>query len=549
MRAPKQKKEGGAGGNRESLILYILQAPYRPLVTFLVKQRWLAALGAVALLGLGAWVFPKLGTEFTPELNEGTVVVKLKMAPSISIDTSKQMTQAIERRILEVPEVTKVVTRIGRGEVGAHADPINAAELYLIMTPPEEWRTPYDQEEMVEHIRKSIGEPPGVIVNYTQPIEMSVDELLEGVQAELAVKLFGEDLNILLEKANEIAATLGEVDGARDVQVDQVTGSPQLLIKIDRQAAARYNLNVGDIQRVVQAGIGGSEAGLIFEGIRRYEILVRYPEAYRNTVDAIKETIIRSPDGALVPLDEVASVEEIVGPRQITRERSQRFIAIQANVVGRDIGGFVEDAEAAIASEVDLPAGYITVWGGSYKLQQEANKRFSLVIPITLLLILLMIYAALDSFRNSLLILLNIPLALVGGIVALWISGENLSVPATVGFIALFGIALGNGLVLITYTNQLVREGMDVGAASIEAACRRLRPVLITAITTGLGLLPLLLATGTGSEVQRPLAVVVTGGLVSSTLLTLLVVPALYKWFQGHRGESFQNELKHENTY
>ncbi len=549
MRAPKQKKEGGAGGNRESLILRILQAPYRPLVTFLVKQRWLAALGAVALLGLGAWVFPKLGTEFTPELNEGTVVVKLKMAPSISIDTSKQMTQAIERRILEVPEVTKVVTRIGRGEVGAHADPINAAELYLIITPPEEWRTPYDQEEMVEHIRKSIGEPPGVIVNYTQPIEMSVDELLEGVQAELAVKLFGEDLNILLEKANEIAATLGEVDGARDVQVDQVTGSPQLLIKIDRQAAARYNLNVGDIQRVVQAGIGGSEAGLIFEGIRRYEILVRYPEAYRNTVDAIKETIIRSPDGALVPLDEVASVEEIVGPRQITRERSQRFIAIQANVVGRDIGGFVEDAEAAIASEVDLPAGYITVWGGSYKLQQEANKRFSLVIPITLLLILLMIYAALDSFRNSLLILLNIPLALVGGIVALWISGENLSVPATVGFIALFGIALGNGLVLITYTNQLVREGMDVGAASIEAACRRLRPVLITAITTGLGLLPLLLATGTGSEVQRPLAVVVTGGLVSSTLLTLLVVPALYKWFQGHRGESFQNELKHENTY
>lgn len=531
MRKPKRKEAQAGADKRESLIVRVLQAPYRPLVGFLVNQRWLAVLGAVALLGLGAWVFPKLGTEFTPELNEGTVVVKLKMAPSISIETSKQMTQAIERRILEVPEVTKVVTRIGRGEVGAHADPINAAELYLIMTPPEEWREPYDQEEMVEHIREAIGEPPGVIVNYTQPIEMSVDELLEGVQAELAVKLFGEDLDVLLDKANEIAATLGEIEGARDVQVDQVTGSPQLLIKIDRQAAARYGLNIGDIQRVVQAGIGGAEAGLIFEGIRRYEILVRYPEAYRNNVDAIKETIIRSSDGALVPLDEVAAVEEIVGPRQITRERSQRFIAIQANVVGRDIGGFVADAEKAIAAEVDLPSGYITVWGGSYKLQQEANKRFALVIPITLLLILLMIYAALDSFRNSLLILLNIPLALVGGIVALWISGENLSVPATVGFIALFGIALGNGLVLITYINQLVLEGMDVGSASIEAACRRLRPVLMTAITTGLGLLPLLLATGTGSEVQRPLALVVTGGLVSSTLLTLLVVPALYKWF------------------
>ena len=533
MRAPKKKKteEGNSPKSSESMIVRALQAPYRPLVTFLVKQRWIAVVGAVALLATGVWIFPKLGSEFTPSLNEGTIVVKLKMAPSISIDTSKQMTQAIERRILEVAEVTKVVTRIGRGEVGAHADPINAAELYLSMTLPGEWREPFDQEAMVEVIREAIGKPPGVVVNYTQPIEMSVDELLEGVQAELAVKLFGEDLDVLLVKANEIAATLGEVEGARDVQVDQVTGSPQLLIRINRGAAARYNLNVGDIQRVIQAGIGGKEAGLIFEGIRRYEILVRYPESYRGSVDAISETIIRSPDGSLVPLDEVATIEELVGPRQITRERSQRFIAIQCNVTGRDIGSFVAEAETAIAAEVDLPAGYLTTWGGSYKLQQEANKRFAVVIPITLLLILLMIYAALDSLKTSMLILLNIPLALVGGIAALWIAGENLSVPATVGFIALFGIALGNGLVLITYTNQLMREGLDVGKASVEAACRRLRPVLMTAITTGLGLLPLLLATGTGSEVQRPLALVVTGGLVSSTLLTLLVVPALYKWF------------------
>lgn len=532
MRAPKRNpKESGRATNGESLIVRILQAPYRPLVTFLVRQRWIAVVGALALLGAGVWIFPRLGTEFTPSLNEGTIVVKLKMAPSISIDTSKQMTQSIERRILEVPEVTKIVTRIGRGEVGAHADPINAAELYLIMDRPEDWRQPFDQEAMVEEIRDAIGEPPGVIVNYTQPIEMSVDELLEGVQAELAIKLFGEDLDLLLVKANEIAVVLGEVEGARDVQVDQVTGSPQLLIKIDRRAASRYNLNVGDIQRVIQAGIGGAEAGLIFEGIRRYEILVRYPESYRATIDAISETIIRSPDGSLVPLDEVASIEKIVGPRQITRERSQRFIAIQCNVTGRDIGSFVAEAEEVIAEAVDLPAGYLTAWGGSYKLQQEANKRFAVVIPITLLLILLMIYAALNSLKNSLLILLNIPLALVGGIAALWLAGENLSVPATVGFIALFGIALGNGLVLITYTNQLLREGIDVGTASIEAACRRLRPVLMTAITTGLGLLPLLLATGTGSEVQRPLALVVTGGLVSSTLLTLLVVPALYKWF------------------
>lgn len=546
MRAPKRKADAKASdAPKESLIVRALLTPYRPLVSFFVTQRWAALLAAALIMALGAWVFPKLGTEFTPKLNEGSIVVKLKMAPSISIDTSRQMTMAIERRVLEVPEVTKIVTRIGRGEVGAHADPINAAELYLIMDPPQDWRDPYDQEKMVERIREAIGDPPGVVVNYTQPIEMSVDELLEGVQAELAVKLFGEDLEVLLAKANDIAAALGEVEGARDVQVDQVTGSPQLLIRIDRAAAARYNLNVGDIQRVVRAGIGGVEAGQIFEGVRRFEILVRYPERYRGTVDAIRHTILRSPDGALVPLDDVAEIEEIVGPRQITREQGQRFIAIQANVSGRDIGSFVADAEKVIADEVELPPGYLTQWGGSYKLQQEANKRFAVVIPITMLLILLMIYAALNSFRNSLLILLNIPLALVGGIVALWIGGENLSVPATVGFIALFGIALGNGLVLISYTNDLVRGGMDVTEASIEAACRRLRAVLMTAITTGLGLLPLLLASGTGSELQRPLALVVTGGLISSTLLTLLVIPALYKWFQGHHGESLTEELSH----
>ena len=505
---------------------------YRKGITYLVHHPLLATFAAACILAIGIAIFPRLGTEFTPKLNEGSIVVKLKMAPSISIDTSRTMVQVIERRILQVPEVNEIVTRIGRGEIGAHADPINAAELYLLMTPPAEWRQPYDSEAMVESLREAIGHPPGVIVNYTQPIEMSVDELLEGVQAELAVKLFGEDLDTLLENANHIAAVLADIDGARDVQVDQVTGSPQLLIEIDRSAAARYNLNVAEIQRVIQAGIGGTHAGLIFEGIRRFEILVRYPDEYRNTAEAIAKTIIRSPDGARIPLSEIATIKTHIGPRQITREHSQRFIAIQANVTGRDIGSFVQEAEAAIATSIQLPPGYLTTWGGSYKLQQEANKRFSLVIPFTLLLIFLMIYAALNSLKLSLLILLNIPLALVGGVVALWLSGQNLSVPATIGFIALFGIALGNGLVLITHTRERIAHGNDIQTAAIEAACRRVRPVLITALTTGLGLLPLLLAKDTGSEIQRPLAMVVAGGLVSSTLLTLLVIPALYQWFE-----------------
>lgn len=535
MRAPSGPASAGAAPAADRGLVAWLQRGYRPLVAALVAQPAGAVALAVALLAVGAVVFPRLGTEFTPRLNEGTVVVKLQMAPSIALETAKRMTMAVERRILAVPEVTKIVTRIGRGEVGAHADPINSAELYLLMTPPDQWREPWNQERMVDAIRAAIGEPPGVVVNTTQPIEMSVDELLEGVQAELAVKVFGDDLDELLRQGQAIAAVLGGIDGARDVQVDQVTGAPQLLIRIDRAAAARYQLNVGDIQRVVQAGIGGVVAGQMFDGVRRHDILVRYPEAYRDGPDAIRDTLLRAPGGALVPLDEVATVEEVIGPRQITRERGQRFIAVQCNVVGRDIGGFVAEAEAAIAARVTLPAGYLTQWGGAFKLQQEANRRFAVVIPVTLGLILLMIYGALDSLRQSLLMLLNIPLALVGGVVALGVSGENLSVPATVGFIALFGIALGNGLVLITATNQLLDEGWTWAAAAVEAARRRLRAVLMTAATTGLGLLPLLLATGTGSEVQKPLAIVVTGGLISSTLLTLLVLPALYGWFRGRR--------------
>lgn len=531
MRPPKKSDPTQTGSRPHNILLRAIQKVYQPLITALVARPAIAAGTALALLLIGALLFPRLGSEFTPELNEGTIVVKLKLAPSISIETSKQMTQAIERRLLEVQEVNEVITRIGRGEVGAHADPINAAELYLIMTPPQEWHAPYDRDAMVETLRQAIGTPPGVIVNYTQPIEMTVDELLEGVQAELALKLFGENLDTLLQNANQIADVLAEIPGARDVQVDQVTGSPQLLIQIDRAAAARYNLNLADIQHVIQAGIGGAPAGLIFEGIRRFDILVRYPPAYRDTHRAISETIIRGPEGILVPLDEIATLKTLIGPRQITREHGQRFIAIQANVTGRDIGSFVAEAEKAIAAKVDLPPGYLTTWGGSYKLQQEANQRFALVIPLTLLLILLMIYAALNSIRHTLLILLNIPLALVGGIAALWLSRENLSVPATVGFIALFGIALGNGLVLITCTRQLIQSGMDAPTAAIEAATCRLRPVLMTALTTGIGLLPLLLAHGTGSEVQRPLALVVIGGLLSSTCLTLLVLPACFPWF------------------
>jgi len=360
---------------------------------------------------------------------------------------------------------------------------------------------------------------------------MTVDELLEGVKAELAVKLFGDDLTSLKSKAEEIAGVLRNVRGGADIQVDQVSGKPQLKITVDRHAIARYGLNLADVQQVIKTAIGGETSGQIFEGIRRFDIFVRLAPEYRDNKAVINELLISTPSGMQVPLSQVAEIEEIEGPRQITREQNQRFIIVQCNVVGRDIGGFVQEAQKEIDEKVSLPIGYYTTWGGQYKLQQEANKRFAIVIPITLLIVFFLLYSSFNSMKNTLLIFINIPLALVGGVIGLWITGQNLSVPSSVGFIALFGIALQNGMVLVTYLNQLLREGRSIDEASIEGAKLRLRPVLMTALTTMLGLLPLLIATGTGSEVQKPLATVVIGGLFTSTILTLIVLPALYKWF------------------
>ena len=523
---------GGAGTEpRESWIVRILLIPYRPAVRFFVRRRWASMALAAVLMVTGVAIFPKLGSEFTPKLREGTIVVRLTMAPSISLQESKRTTLIVERRLLNIAEVVEVTSRVGRGEIGAHADPINSAEMYVLLRPKSQWRQAGDQEYIEEVIRRELGDIPGVQANLTQPIEMAVDELLEGVRAELAIKLFGEDLEVLKQNADEIAAVVGQVRGAADVQVDQVSGTPQLVIRPDRKAVARYGINLAEVQEVIRVAVGGTTAGEVFEGVRRFDIFVRYAPDARQSIEAIRQILIEAPGGMRVPLTQLASVREIVGPRQITREQNQRFITIQCNVIDRDIGSFVEEAQKMIDDQVSLPTGYLVTWGGQFRLQQEANKRLAIVVPITLLVICLLLYSSFGSIKNTLLILLNIPLALVGGVVALWLSGQNLSVPASVGFIALFGIALENGMVLVTYLNQLVRDGFDIDEASVRGACLRLRPVLMTAVTTALGLAPLLVATGTGSEVQRPLAAVVTGGLVTSTVLTLLVIPALYKWF------------------
>ena len=509
----------------DSAVVKILQKPYKPLVSFFVNKSWLALSVAVVLLVIGAFLFPKLGSEFTPELNEGTIVVRMTMAPSISLTESTRMVQIVERRLLTIPDVQEIVTRIGRGEIGAHADPINSAEVFVILNQNA-------SDNIEDIIRHKIDDIPGILFNLTQPIETTIDELLEGVRAELAIKIFGDDLDELKIQADKIASVVKEVPGAADIQVDQVSGAPQLLIRIDRKAIARYGINVADVQSVIHAAVGGEVAGQIFEGVRRFDIMVRYELNARDSAVAIGNILINGPDGLKVPLDELATIEEIVGNRQITRENNQRFISIQCNVVDRDIGSFVKEAQSEIDHDIDLPAGYMVTWGGQFRLQQEANKRLALVVPFTLLAVFLLLLSSFGSIKNTLLILLNIPLALVGGIAALCFSGQNLSVPASVGFIALFGIALENGMVLVTCINQLVKKGMSVNEAAITGACLRLRPVLMTALTTALGLIPLLIATGTGSEVQRPLATVVIGGLITSTILTLLVIPALFRWFK-----------------
>ncbi|MFA5804541.1 MAG: CusA/CzcA family heavy metal efflux RND transporter [Melioribacteraceae bacterium] len=527
----KSANEENKNEEEQIWILRLLIKIYKPLVTFFVNTRIAAIAMAVILIIIGILIFPQLGSEFTPTLQEGTLILRMTMAPSISLTESTRLTLIAERRLMKIPEVTGVVTRIGRGEIGAHTDPVNSAEMTIILKPRDQWRNNATQQELEILIRDDFGEIPGILTNFTQPIQMSVDELLEGVRAELAIKFFGTDLEVLKNKADEIAAQIRNIKGAADVQVDQVSGAPQLSIVINRHEIARYGINVKDVQQVIRTAIGGEAAGQIFEDVKRFDIYVRFNEEFRKDMNSIGALLIKSPSGIEVPLSQLAEIKEVVGSRQITRERNQRFITIQCNVTGRDIGSFVAEGQNAIDKKVKLPPGYFVTWGGQFKLQQEANARLAVVVPITLFIIFIMLFSSFNSLKNSLLIFLNVPLALVGGIVALWISGQNLSVPASVGFIALFGIALLNGIVLVTYLNQLRMEGLSVDEASIQGACLRVRPVLMTALAAALGMIPLLFATGIGSEVQKPLATVVIGGLVTSTALTLLVIPALYKWF------------------
>ncbi|MHC4331811.1 MAG: efflux RND transporter permease subunit, partial [Planctomycetota bacterium] len=515
---------------------------YRSLLTFCLGQRSGVTLVMILLMALGAAVFTRLGREFVPTLQEGTVQVLAYMNPNISLKEISATTEEIAKDILDFPEIDQVIADIGYGEVGPHIHHTNYACMTVNLKPKKQWKNARTQEELVAQIDSRICDYPGVAVSFSQPIKHEVDGLVAGAGTAVVAKLFGHDMATLEAKAAEIHDVLSQIPGVADLRTEQVAGQTQLQIKMNRSRIARHGLSNYQIQHTIHSAISGEEVGEVFEDEKIFGITARFAEAYRKDIESIENLLIRAPAGYNLQLDEVADVNTVTGLRQISREDTRRFISIQCNVRGRDAGGFVEEAREKVAEAATLPAGYRLAWGGQFELHQAANKRLSLVIPITLFLVLVMLYSLFNSFKNVLLIMLNIPLSLVGGVFALAFFKENVSIPSSIGFIALFGIALTDGLVLISRFEHLRAQGLALRESVIAGCSSKLRPVLMTTITTALGLLPLVITTGTGSEVQRPLAIVVIGGLVSSTLLTLIVIPTLYEWATVKTKNCNQNE-------
>ena len=517
--------------HRNSPVFLPLEWAYRNTLGLALKARWLVVLVALAMLGGALALLPRLGTEFVPELEEGTINIRVTLAPSASLDTSLKVAAELEKALMKFPEVTYASSRIGRAEVGGDPEPVSNVEIFVGLKPVSEWTTARNRFELQKKFEEALSVHPGLLFNFSQPIATRVDELLSGVKAQLAIKLFGPDLKVLAEKGKAIEQLVRKVDGTRSVEMEQIAGESQLVVRPRRDILARYGIPVSQVMELVSDGIGGTEAGQVIQGNERYDIYVRLAPRFRKDVETLRQLVLEAPGGAWVRLGEVADVAIESGPPQIRRDDVQRRVVIQSNVEGRDMGSLVKELRERIASEIDLPPGYSVVFGGQFENQQRAQQRLMIVVPLSLGLIFLLLYFAFHSVGQALLIMINVPLALIGGIVALYVTGQYLSVPGSIGFIALFGVAVLNGVVMVNAINQNLEAGEPLHEAVFRGALSRLRPVLMTASIAALGLIPMLMATGVGSEVQRPLATVVVGGLVSSTLLTLYVLPTLYRFF------------------
>jgi heavy metal efflux system protein len=517
---------------RDPLHIHFLKNAYLTLLKPCVRHPVLVVISAVLALAGAAALVPLIGTEFLPSLDEGAIAIRASRLPSISLAESLKIQTEAEKVIKGFPEVTDMVSKTGRAEIASDPDGINESDCIITLKPREEWTTARTHEELVGKMRDALDDVPGMSASFSQPIAMRVDELVSGVKAAIGIKIFGDDLDVLARKADAVAAVLAKVRGAADINIEKISGLAYLQIEIDREKIARYGINVADVNEIIETAIGGKEASTVYEGLKVFGLAVRFPESARNDVEPIRQILVPSPSGALIPLGQLAKVEVVEGPAQISRDMGQRRIVVLCNVTDRDIGGFVKEAQEKIDAAVKLPPGYTITWGGQFENQQRAMKRFAIVVPITIAAIFLLLFGSFGSVKQAVLVILDIPFALIGGILALFLGHFNLSVSASVGFIALFGVAVLNGVVMVSYFNELRREGMAVDLAVVQGAVLRLRPVLITAGVAALGLIPMLFATGPGSEIQKPLAAVVIGGLTSSTLLTLFILPTLYRVFE-----------------
>lgn len=524
----------------ENFVMRSARRVYDPVLNWVMVRRPLVFGLAALTIVVSGLVASRMGSEFIPSLSEGDFAQQALRVPGTSLTQSVQMQQQLEKTLLaQVPEIERVFARTGTAEIASDPMPPNISDSYVMLKPKDQWPNPKkSREAIIADIQRASAIVPGSVYELSQPIQLRFNELISGVRSDVAVKVFGDDMAVLNQTAGEIAETLQKLNGASEVKVEQTSGLPVLTINIDRDKAARFGLNVGDVQDTIAVAVGGRQAGTLYEGDRRFDMVVRLSDTLRTDIDGLSRLLIPVPalasstSGQLgfIALSQVASLDLVLGPNQISRENGKRLVIVSANVRGRDIGSFVEEAEAAITTQVKVPAGYWTTWGGQFEQLKEASERLRIVVPVALLLVFGLLFMMFNNLKDGLLVFTGIPFALTGGIMALWLRDIPLSISAGVGFIALSGVAVLNGLVMIAFIRNLREEGRSLSVAIHEGALTRLRPVLMTALVASLGFIPMALATGTGAEVQRPLATVVIGGIISSTLLTLLVLPALYQW-------------------
>lgn len=533
---------------KETRVMRAAKSGYRPMLDFALRSRKAVLAGAVALVVLSGWGASRMGSEFIPNLDEGDIALHALRIPGTSLSQAVAMQTALEDKIRTFPEVDQVFAKIGTADVATDPVPPSVADTFVIMKPREDWPDPRKpKEQLVAEMNEAVQQVPGSRYEFLQPIQMRFNELIAGVRSDVAIKIFGDDLDQLASVAAEVEGVVSSIEGSQDAQTEQVTGLPFIQVIPDRIRLTQLGLNVDDVQTVVSTAIGGTEAGQIFEGDRRFDIVVRLPEEMREDRQVLERLPIALPGGGSVPLSEVATIENVQGPNQISREDGKRRAVVTSNVRGRDLGSFISEAQERIATEIELPEGYWVDYGGTFEQLESASARLQIVVPLALLLIFGLLVALFRSVKDALVVFSGVPLALTGGVAALMLRGIPFSISAGVGFIALSGIAVLNGVVMLTFIRQLMDEGKPIEDAIKEGAMARLRPVLMTALVASLGFVPMALNVGLGSEVQRPLATVVIGGIVSATALTLLVLPALYRVVRGERTEVPETGTSDEN--